>query len=114
MKAKHEQKPRPNAFIIQCDTSIIANEQLAQPSLELLQETVGGPITILHVPLIHATAAGMLAHVSIQPNMAQLIVNEEGQMKSNTPLPLNPVASSIAATSIVGVAVLLIGKAKVT
>ncbi len=102
----------PNAFIIRPDDTITPNEQSSPPHLDLLQETVGGPIAVLYVPLTVLTAAGLLSHQSHNPKIAQLIVNEEGQIAGRTPLPSNPIASSIVGSHIVGTAILLIDGAK--
>ena len=107
-------KFNPNAFIIGTDDKIIPNDQAFPPELKLLQDTVGGDIEILYVPLTAITAAGTLAHTQHTPKIAQLIVNEDGQRFGKTPLPINPIASSIAGAHIVGVAVLLIEGAKIT
>ena len=111
MPSKH--KFNPNAFIIGTEDKIIPNDQAFPPGLKLLQDTVGGDIEILYVPLTAITAAGTLAHTQHTPKVAQLIVNQGGQRNGNTPLPSNPIASSIAGTHIVGIAVLLIEGARI-
>lgn len=108
---KKDKKGEVNAFIILPDDKIIANYQEKPPSLELLQETVGGDIEVLHVPLTSVTSAGMLSRTKHTPKVAQLIVCEDGLLKK---LPINPIASSLVGHQLVGVAVLLIEGAKIT
>ncbi len=100
----------PNAFIISADEHIMPNEQSFPPHPDLLRKTVGGPFTILYVPLTTLTIAGMLSHTKHEPDVAQLIVSEDGEALK---FPPNAVASSLAGIDIVGAAVILIGNARV-
>lgn len=110
MGKAHKKEVSANAFIIRCDDRIIANYQEKPPSLELLQETVGGDTAVLHIPLTTVTAAGMLSRTAHTPKIAQLIVCKDGLAKKR---PINPIASSLIGDQIVGVAILLIEGAKV-
>ena len=103
---------KANAFILKATGEVNQHYQEHEPTLELLQKTVGGNIEILHVPLTTATAAGMLCHHEHTPEMAQLIINENGRLIGD--LKVNVAASYIAGQEIVGTAILLTGEALCT